>query len=252
MSGTNYIVKKLHEGKLSQKDPADYSKKYPRSSNFVIAILGLRDEELAGRNEDLKVLIDTVRKDPSLAVTLVLYDVHMKKSRVFPHNVPGIGIVKIVALKPLLRVYEPGLNEAMEASYLLSPEDGKQVDFALSDWSSPAWSFTHMFQKLVIPYMKVGSHLFLHNPPPESSGITGGQYYFVPPTQRADGPANTNPVTIEVIETKTTSPFPHRHRAQPDMWACPKCTFVNDSGTQCAMCESKRPAVGGFQDAAVR
>jgi hypothetical protein len=214
----------------------------------VIAILGLKDEELQFRNEDLKALIDTVRRDPSLAVTLVLYDFRMKENRVFPHNVPGIGIVKIVALKPIDRVPEPGLNEAMEASYLMSPEDGKQVDFALSDWSSPAWSFTHMFQKLVIPYMKVGGHLFLHNPPPESSGITGGQYYFVPPTELAAHPANTNPVTIEV-ETNASSPLPHRLRAPLDMWTCHACTFLNDSGTKCDMCESERPAGGGFKDA---
>jgi hypothetical protein len=275
MRGTDYLITKLEAGPLEiRRDPSEF----PSSENFVIAILGLTDEELERRNEDIRLLINKVRGDSTKAVTLVLYDAQIKESRVFTHTVPDIGDVTVVALLPLKFVRDPGLNDAMEASYLLSRENGKQVDYALSDYSSPAWRFTHLMHSQLIPYIKRGGKMFLHSPSYDDPMRlqSGGQYPVGDPTRLSYVYAKEDrPATLSVEKTVDQSPLPHYARdgsERPgvpssrstggggsltvDRWECSACTFINDSGTKCDMCESRRPGVpssrstggGGFKD----
>jgi hypothetical protein len=51
--GQNYIITKTHQNKRELND----AKKFPASTNYVIAILGMTDTELSSRSNDVKTLI---------------------------------------------------------------------------------------------------------------------------------------------------------------------------------------------------
>jgi hypothetical protein len=217
MAGTDYIITKLRPGIAETKRPGTF----PASENFVIAILGLTDKEVTTTvpserpvAADLKDLIRSVRHDESQAVTLVLYDEKIKLSRRFNYNVDGFGDITIVAVQPTEHAQMPGLNDAMEASYKLSHENGKQVDYALSDLSSPAWRFNVRMHIDFIPYIKLGGKVFLHSPQVDDSlhwMLQGDQYDVGDPTRfsYSYGENPKRPATLSVEETHTSSPLPH-------------------------------------------
>jgi hypothetical protein len=190
----NYIITK----KISR------APHFPASGNFVIAILGMADTELQWRSNDIKLLINAVRANKAQAVTLVLYNDEIKTSRVFTHPSPTFGDITIIALNaPSFAEsfhrhrFESGpyLKDAMEASYMLSPENGRQVDYALSDYGQPVWGFDQTVLTTVAPYMKHNGRLFLHRPP-------------VDPFSYDDGASFT------IRKTKESNPLPHGIRDQ--------------------------------------
>jgi hypothetical protein len=205
----DYIITKLRTG------PYETEAKFPKSeTNFVIAILGLPDTELDARHKDIKALIETVRIGAPKPVTLVLYDEKIKLSRRFNYNVDGFGDITIVAVQPTEHAQMPGLDDAMEASYKLSHENGKQVDYALSDLSSPAWRFNVRLHIDFIPYIKLGGKVFLHSPQVDDSlhwMLQGDQYDVGDPTRfsYSYGEKPKRPATLSVEETHTSSPLPH-------------------------------------------
>lgn len=209
----DYIITKLHTG------PREREATFPQcETDFVIAILGLPDSELDARHDDIKALIETVRIGSSKPVTLVLYDEQIKLSQRFIYNVGGLGDITIVAVRPTEHAQMPGLNDAMEASYALAQENGKQVDYALSDLSSPAWRFNMMMHFDFIPYIKLGGKVFLHSPQVDDSSqwmLQGDQYDVGDPTRfssiygKKTKQKTKHPATLSVTETHTSSPLPH-------------------------------------------
>ena len=101
----------------------------------------------------------------------------------------------------------------MEASYKRSPMDGKQVDYVLSDYSSPAWNVNITLLSSFVPYIKTNGRAFIHSPSGGSTTLhSGGTYFQNPVKMWYDHLGKKKGLTHDIMTIEKTdlrSPLPH-------------------------------------------
>lgn len=163
------------------------------------------DEVTTSRKGDVLDLIRAVKnEDDDRPVTVVVCD-NLTTDTV--KDVKDFKVISINATKIKMRdPTKPTLGEIMETSYERSPTDGKQVDYALSDFSSPAWNVNMMVLTMFVPYIKTKGKAFIHSPPMLGGSTTlySGGTYFQNPVKTWHG----NPRMPHLEMTITTAQFP--------------------------------------------
>lgn len=174
-----YLFTKIGKGKGER-----YADTPKETTDFVIAILGLTDGEVENRKKDLATLIRNVNKEsPTRPVTFVLYDTLITTNKVTTTMIDEtLPAVTIVAVRPTFHKETPMLSSAMNAAHELTQSRahplGKRADFALSDYSSPAWCVNHNFLSVLAPFLRVnGKLLVLNQELPQGMFRSGGTYY---------------------------------------------------------------------------
>lgn len=174
-----YLFTKIGKGKAEHR--ADTPKE---TTDFVIAILGLTDREVDARKKDLATLIRNVNKEfLTRPVTFVLYDRQITSNKVITTAIDTtLPTVTIVAVRPPLPEETPFLSNAMNEAHRLTQSTthplGKRADFALSDYSSPAWCVDQTVLSGVAPFLRVnGKLLVINEKVPQWMPRSGETYY---------------------------------------------------------------------------